>query len=110
METLNLGKVSITPKGSWTSSVYERLDVVTHNNATFLSLENGNVDEPSESSAKWMKIAEKGDTGEQGIQGLKGDNGDKGDKGDSVTVIQAANQSEAIALSLENPQNIYFWV
>lgn len=58
---------------------------------------------------------------------LKGDKGDaftysdftpaqiealkvKGDQGDSVTVIQAANQAEAIALSLANPQNIYFWV
>lgn len=55
---------------------------------------------------------QKGDTGPQGIQGIQGPEGDKGEQGESgtsVTVIQASNDSEAISLSQQNPNNIY-WV
>ena len=86
----------------------------------------GDKGEKGDVGAKGDK-GDKGDKGEKGDVGAKGDKGDaftysdftpaqiealkvKGDKGDSVTVIQAANQAEAIELSLANPQNIYFWV
>ena len=63
----------------------------------------------------------KGDRGEQGIQGEKGEKGEKGERGErgergvqgipgtSVTAIKVANEATAIAQSLQNPNNIYYW-
>lgn len=61
---------------------------------------------------------EKGDTGNTGPQGIQGPKGDKGDigpqgppgqDGTSISVIQATDESNAITLSQQNPNNIYYW-
>lgn len=66
-------------------------------------------------------VLPKGDPGDQGPQGLKGDKGDtgpQGPKGDtgpqgpsgaSVTVVQATDENNAISLSTQHPNNIYYW-
>lgn len=46
---------------------------------------------------------EKGDTGPQGLPGPVGP------AGTSVNVIEATDEANAITLSLQNPNNIYFW-
>lgn len=50
-----------------------------------------------------------GPQGEQGIQGPQGPAGQDGANGTSVSVIQATNESNAISLSQQNPNNIYYW-
>ena len=47
--------------------------------------------------------------GPQGEQGIQGPTGPAGQDGTSVSVIQAASESEAITLSQKNPNNIYYW-
>lgn len=43
---------------------------------------------------------EKGDTGPQGLPGPAGT---------SVNVIEATDEANAITLSTQNPNNVYFW-
>ena len=48
----------------------------------------------------------------QGPPGPKGDTGDIGPQGlagTSVNVIEATSESNAISLSQQNPNNIYYW-
>lgn len=51
----------------------------------------------------------KGDKGDTGPQGPKGDTGPQGPSGASVTVVQATDENNAISLSKQHPNNIYFW-
>ena len=81
--TTNLGKVVITPKGSWSGSVtYEKLDIVTNAGSSYISLKDDNVS--ALNTADWMCVAEKGDAFEysdftpEQLQGLKGDTGAAG--------------------------------
>ena len=62
---------------------------------------------------------EKGDPGTPGAKGDKGDTGDAGAAGTdgadgapgaSVQIIQSADEATAIADSMANPNNIYFWI
>ena len=50
-----------------------------------------------------------GPQGEQGTQGPQGPAGQDGANGTSVSVIQATDESNAISLSQQNPNNIYYW-
>lgn len=52
---------------------------------------------------------EKGDTGATGPQGEIGPQGPPGANGTSVTVVQATDENNAISLSAQHPNNIYFW-
>ena len=48
MEIKILGKVGISPKGEWQSgSLYQRLDLVSYNNGSFISLINDNINHPT---------------------------------------------------------------
>ena len=46
---------------------------------------------------------DKGDIGPQGEQGLPGQDGT------SVNVVEATDENNAISLSQQNPNNIYYW-
>ena len=50
-----------------------------------------------------------GEKGEQGPQGKRGPQGPSGANGTSVTVVQATDENNAISLSTQHPNNIYFW-
>ena len=56
-----------------------------------------------------------GPQGKQGVQGPQGETGPQGPAGQdgvdgtSVNVVQAADESAAISLSTQNPNNIYYW-
>lgn len=55
----NIGKVIPQFKGRYNNKeTYEDLDVVTHENKTFISLVNNNKEKPSEESTKWKLILE----------------------------------------------------
>ena len=47
--------------------------------------------------------------GETGPTGPQGPTGPAGSDGTSVSVIQATSESNAITLSQQNPNNIYYW-
>lgn len=79
----NLGKVGITVDGAYDESkAYERLTCVHYNHESWVSVDDVPAYHyPSDNSAYWQKLADRGEKGEQGIQGDKGDKGDKGDQG-----------------------------
>lgn len=43
------------------------------------------------------------------IKGTDGKDGTNGKDGKSVEVVKATNEEEAITLSKQNPNNIYYW-
>lgn len=45
----------------------------------------------------------------QAKNGIDGQDGSDGADGTSVSVIQATDENNAISLSTQNPNNIYFW-
>ena len=62
MATTNLGKVSVTPKGAFTTGTsYEKLDIVTDQGSGYLSLKDNN---PSAlpNTTDWQLLAARGTT------------------------------------------------
>lgn len=56
-----IGKVSICPKGAWTEgTTYERLDAVSFDGSSYLSLIDGNTAEPT-NTANWLMLAQRAD-------------------------------------------------
>lgn len=80
-----LGKVSITPKGTWNQdTAYERLDLVSFIGGSFLSLTDNNTALLTDAT-EWMVIASKGEKGDaftytdftpEQLANLKGNKGD----------------------------------
>lgn len=59
MATYNLGKAIVKYCGRYNNKeTYEDLDVVAHENKTFISLVNGNKETPSEDSSKWRLLCD----------------------------------------------------
>lgn len=64
MVTTVLGKVAVTPKGEWSSTVtYEKLDVVSYNGSSYLSVRTVPAATPLSNTNYWLLLAQKGDTG-----------------------------------------------
>lgn len=64
MVTTVLGKVAITPKGEWNSATaYEKLDVVSYNGSSYLSVRTVPAATPLSNTNYWLLLAQKGDTG-----------------------------------------------
>ena len=61
-KTINIGKVSMTPKGRWASGTsYERLDTVYHSGSLWISkVPHNSGHEPAEGSAYWALAIEGG--------------------------------------------------
>lgn len=51
----------------------------------------------------------KGNKGDKGDIGPQGEQGPPGQDGTSVNVVEATDESNAITLSQQNPNNIYYW-
>lgn len=80
MAAINLGKIFITPKGTWSkSSSYNKLDLVTYSSngliSTYLSVDNVPSGISLTNTQYWMCIASslRGEQGERGVDGLAGD-------------------------------------
>lgn len=66
-QTYNLGKVMVTPKGEYASSVtYEPLDVITYDGSSYLVLVESRGVVPSTSSPNYQVVASKGQKGDPG--------------------------------------------
>lgn len=92
MKTMDLGKVSITPRGPYSEgTTYHPLDLVQYNGSSFLVKQDATGITPAEGEY-YTLLAQKGETGpagkdgekgDQGIQGIQGPQGEKGEKGDT---------------------------
>ncbi|MCM1215476.1 MAG: hypothetical protein NC548_13265 [Lachnospiraceae bacterium] len=70
--SINLGKVALTPKGEWSSGTnYERLDVVSHNGSSYVCLRECSNVTPVEGEY-WSLLAQRGADGEPGEPGEQG--------------------------------------
>lgn len=59
MAEFNIGKAILQFKGRYTTKeIYEELDVVAHNNGTWVSMTNNNTTEPSEDNTKWRLVCD----------------------------------------------------
>lgn len=56
MAEFPIGKVIPQIKGRYKEGIYEELDVVAHNNGTWVSMTNNNTTEPSEDNTKWKLV------------------------------------------------------
>ena len=62
-ETISLGKVQITPRGSYNpETMYHVLDIVTSNGSSYLAIEDS-INVPVSNESVWMLLAHKGDGG-----------------------------------------------
>lgn len=74
MAEYKLGKICPIFRGNWSSNeTYDRLDVVTHNLISYVSLVTDNESEPSLSNQNWQLVA-KGATTQDVIAALRGSN------------------------------------
>ena len=74
MAEYKLGKICPIFRGNWSSNeTYDRLDVVTHNLISYVSLVTDNESEPSLSNQNWQVVA-KGATTQDVIAALRGSN------------------------------------
>lgn len=129
-KTTILGKVSITPRGTWTQKPYERLDLVEFSGSSFISLSDEN-NAPLTDATKWMPIAKKGDKGDaftyedftpEQLAKLKGDKGDPFEYSDFTTeqieglklpateAAKEAKDAAAEALNIPKIQDGFFWI
>jgi hypothetical protein len=68
----NLGKVATTPKGEYNDSIkYLKLDVVTYNGSSYVSLKESIGNLPT-NTEYWQLLASKGEKGESGYTPIKG--------------------------------------
>ena len=81
--TVNLGKVSVTPKGAYSpSTAYSRLDIVNYGGSAFIALTDVQGITPVDGD-KWRLLVSKGD---------KGDKGDTGSTGSPPTITSQLNE------------------
>ena len=62
----NLGKVSVTPKGTWANNTaYDILDIVAYQGSSYIAIQNvPSSGVPLSNTSYWLMIASKGDGGE----------------------------------------------
>lgn len=65
MPTTILGKVWINPRGEWQQGTYARLDLVSYQGNSFISMVDNNTAQLTDAT-KWMVIAYKGAKGDTG--------------------------------------------
>lgn len=89
MAGVDLGRVAYVPKGAYDAlATYSRLDVVSYQGGSFVSLIDNNTGNTPVAGVNWALVAAKGDKGDKGdkgatgAQGVKGDTGPAGPKGD----------------------------
>ena len=88
--SMDLGKVSLTPKGEYNSlTQYTRLDLVYYLGSGYIALKDMTGVEPSDDKINWMLLVSKGDkgvTGSKGEIGPQGPQGEQGIKGEAATI------------------------
>lgn len=92
--TVNLGKVSVTPRGVYSpSTAYSRLDIVSYGGSAFIVLRDVQGVTPVD-GADYKLLASKGD---------KGDKGDTGSQGNPPSITSQLNEYQAGASGTNVP-------
>lgn len=82
MAGVDLGRVAYVPNGAYDPATkYNRLDVVSYQGGSFVSLIDNNTGNTPVAGVNWALVAAKGDKGDQGDKGVTGAQGVKGDTG-----------------------------
>ena len=78
MDTKDLGKISITPKGVWTAQItgVERNDIWKYGNSKYLALVDNPSIAPTDDGVNWYELSSTGESAYQaavkdGFSGLK---------------------------------------
>lgn len=73
MAKTNIGRVSVVPKGEYSSTEnYKRLDVVSSDGSMYISKKDNNIGNPLTDENWWFKAVEKGEVGAQGEKPVNG--------------------------------------
>ena len=73
MAKTNIGRVSLVPKGEYSSTEnYKRLDVVSSDGSMYISKKDNNIGNPLTDENWWFKAVEKGEVGAQGEKPVNG--------------------------------------
>lgn len=73
MAKTNIGRVSVVPKGEYSSiENYKRLDVVSSDGSMYISKKDNNIGNPLTDKNWWFKAVEKGEVGAQGEKPVNG--------------------------------------
>ena len=111
MAVTNLGKVSVTPKGAWSSSsTYEFLDIVTNNGSSYLAVKAVPAGTALSNTTYWLVIASKGDKGDTGETGPKGDTGDTGNGIASIEKTSASGLVDTYTVTMTDGTTTTFTV
>lgn len=96
MAGVDLGRVAYVPKGIYDAGVtYNRLDVVSYQGSSWVSLINNNIGNTPAEGANWSLVAQKGNTGDQG-ESIIGPTGETGEPGFSPTIVENADNTNDI--------------
>ena len=82
MPKIDLGKVSVTPRGAYDAGAqYAALDAVSHAGGSWLACKAAQGVEPGTDPNTWMQLAAPGADGKDGAQGAPGKDGNTGPAG-----------------------------
>lgn len=96
MAGVDLGRVAYVPKGVYDAGVtYNRLDVVSYQGSSYVSLINNNIGNTPAEGVNWSLVAQKGNTGDQG-ESIIGPTGETGEPGFSPTIVENADNTNDI--------------
>lgn len=99
-----LGKVSLTPKGTYSASTpYGALDVVAYEGSSYLALKDIQGVTPTNDGENWMLLAEKGDQGDQGDQGIQGLTGEAAGFGTVTATVDDTSGTPAVNVQTDGP-------
>lgn len=116
MDSVNLGRVSLSPKGEYSPDVsYEFLDLISYQGSAYIVLKNV-IGITPEDGNDYMLLVSKGDKGEQGQRG------EKGDTGNGLTILgyyntfdllqqdhPTAAPGDSYGVGTSHPYDIYVW-
>ena len=89
MTQINLGRIVVVPKGTWTAGTYKALDLVRYNGASYIA-KSTTTTTPT-NATYWDLVSQDGANGSTGSTGATGAKGDTGDAGLSAYEVALAN-------------------
>ena len=96
-----LGKVSVTPKGDYSSATtYYALDIVGYEGGSYLAMKEVTGIEPSNDQVNWMQLSGPGLPGEQGPQG---DPGTAAGFGEATATVDDTSGTPSVDVQTSGP-------
>lgn len=106
MAKTNIGRVSVVPKGEYSSTEdYKRLDVVSSDGSMYMSKKDNNIGNPLNDENWWFKAVSKGEVGPQGekpINGVDYNTDEEKEEFKNDVVSKATEEVEKNVADIEN--------